>query len=65
MMPQELVYPTEPSEMEKHKVVSYDGIPLLVEMGEDHCYQVIRVLSSDPSHYLDSRCIPGAKIPYA
>ncbi|WP_071395280.1 YlzJ-like family protein [Bacillus tuaregi] len=59
-MPQELVYQTQESEYEKQKVIDYDGIPLLVEMNENHDYRVLRVMSSDPSHYMDNRLCPGA-----
>jgi hypothetical protein len=62
MMPQELIYPTAENEFGKQLMVQYNGIPLLVEQTENNCYQVLRVMSSDPNHYLDDRCYPGAKI---
>lgn len=46
----------------KTKMVSFEGIPLLVESGENHQYRVLRILSSDPVHYLDARCEPGSYI---
>jgi hypothetical protein len=61
MMPQELIYPTAENEFGKQMMVQYNGIPLLVEQTEDNSYQVLRVMSSDPNHYLDERCCPGAK----
>lgn len=62
MMPQELIFPTDELEFGKQMMIQYDGIPLLVEENIDQSYQVIRILSSDPQHYLDSRCTPGSKI---
>jgi hypothetical protein len=62
MMPQELIFPTDELEFSKQMMIEYDGIPLLVEDNMDQTYQVIRILSSDPKHYLDSRYTPGSKI---
>ncbi|MFE8699136.1 YlzJ-like family protein [Cytobacillus sp. FJAT-54145] len=62
MMPQELIFQSEASEFGKQSTISYNGIPLLVEMVEDQSYRVVRILSSDPSHFLDQRCSPGEKI---
>ncbi|MFD2443579.1 YlzJ-like family protein [Bacillus sp. CGMCC 1.16607] len=62
IMPQELIYPTDEQEFSKQMMVQYDGIPLLVEQNADQSFQVIRIISSDPNHYLDSRCTPGSKI---
>jgi hypothetical protein len=64
MMPQELIYPVENQEYGQQLMIQYDGIPLLVEQTSDNCYQVLRIMSSDPNHYLDSRCCPGAKISF-
>lgn len=62
MMPQELIYPCDESEFGKHSEVVFNGIPLMVEKTEDNQYRVVRVMSTDPAHFLDSRCIPGANI---
>lgn len=62
MMPQELIFPTNEFDYGKQMMIHYDGIPLLVEQTEEQSYQVIRVMSSDPNHFLDSRCSPGTKI---
>lgn len=62
MMPQELIYQVETSEFEKQKLVTYEGIPLLVNMEDGQKCTVIRVMSSDPSHFMNDKCSPGAKI---
>lgn len=61
MMPQELIFPTDGAAFEKFKMIAHDGVPLLV-MKENENYYVVRLLSSNPNHYLDSRYLPGAKV---
>jgi hypothetical protein len=62
MMPQELIYPTNEMDYGNQMLIQYNGVPLLVEQTDDHMYQVVRVMSSDPNHYLDNSCSPGTKI---
>ena len=61
MMPQELIYQTNESEYENQKVMSYQGIPVLVNM-DGQSGTVIRIMSSDPAHFMNESCFPGAKI---
>ncbi|MBS4189290.1 YlzJ-like family protein [Bacillus sp. FJAT-49705] len=65
MMPQELIYQTEPSEFNRQKLITYEGIPLLVQMDEGQTCTVIRVMSSNPVHFMSATCFPGAKITLA
>lgn len=62
MMPQELIYQSNESDYEKQRVVSFEGIPVLVNMEDGKNCTVIRIMSSDPAHYLHETCFPGAKI---
>ncbi|WP_342430615.1 YlzJ-like family protein [Neobacillus sp. FSL H8-0543] len=62
MVPQELIFPYEPDSKTNHQMVSYQGVPLLVEYSDQQNVQVIRILSSDPQHFLDEQICPGAKI---
>lgn len=64
MMPNELIFPNEAIEQSKQQVVNFEGIPLLVELTEQQDFQVIRILSSDPQHFMDERICPGAKISF-
>ena len=64
MMPQELIYQTDIQDYERVTQINYDGIPLVVEKTDDYNYRVLRVLSTDPKHYLDSRCTPGSMISF-
>ena len=65
MMPQELVFPPEMDSFGKQQMASFQGIPLIVEQVDANHVQVIRNMSSDPQHYMDSRVSPGAKISFA
>ena len=58
-MPQELIFQTDEREYEKQSIINYEGIPLLVELDDNHDYRVVRVMSSNPLDYLDTRCCPG------
>ena len=59
-MPQELVFQTDESDFGKQTVIQYQGIPLLVERDENHDYRVVQIMSTDPFHYLNNECSPGA-----
>ncbi|MED1469510.1 YlzJ-like family protein [Bacillus salipaludis] len=65
MMPQELIFPSETEAFSKQQMINYQGVPLLVDMMDPQNVQVIRVLSSDPQHFLDDRFCPGAKISFS
>ncbi|WP_428908606.1 YlzJ-like family protein [Niallia sp. Krafla_26] len=58
-MPQELIFQTDEMEYGKQTMIDYGGVPLLVEMDDNHDYRVIRIMSSDPCDYLDERYCPG------
>jgi hypothetical protein len=64
MMPHELIYPYEVDAFTKQQTVTYQGIPLLVEVVDQQNLQVIRILSSDPKHFMDDKLCPGAKISF-
>ncbi|AQX54103.1 YlzJ-like family protein [Priestia flexa] len=60
MMPQELIYPdTTQAELPKQKMMQYNGISMLVEENEYNQQQIVRILSTDPQHYLDKKYYPG------
>ncbi|WP_462409289.1 YlzJ-like family protein [Neobacillus sp. Marseille-QA0830] len=65
MMPYELVFPYETDGYAKQQVVTYNGIPLVVETDGSQYAQVVRVLSSDPQHFLNDQICPGTKISFA
>ncbi|MED3624205.1 YlzJ-like family protein [Neobacillus thermocopriae] len=65
MMPHELIFPYDGNAYEKQQMVSYQGIPLLVEPVDQQNVQVLRILSSDPQHYLHANLSPGSKISFS
>lgn len=61
-MPQELIFPTPMEDFAKQSVINYNGVPLLIEqVGTTEC-RVLRLMSSDPAHYLDANYQPGTMI---
>ncbi|WP_312473026.1 YlzJ-like family protein [Neobacillus sp.] len=64
MMPNELVFPYDSESVSKQQMVNFQGIPLLVEATDQQNFQVIRILSSDPQHFMDEKICPGAKISF-
>ncbi|MGP7817446.1 YlzJ-like family protein [Niallia sp. 01092] len=62
MTPQELLFPISQDSYKKQRIIDYNGISLLVEKNELNEYEVLRILSTDPNHYLHGPVQPGAKI---
>ncbi|KFN04451.1 ribonuclease [Bacillus clarus] len=62
IMPEQLVYPADYSQCESQKVVNVNGVEMVVSEENNHSYSVVRVLSTDPSHYLQYE--PGQKITF-
>ncbi|MFF2449793.1 YlzJ-like family protein [Neobacillus sp. NPDC058068] len=62
MMPNELIFPYEADMINKQQMITFQGIPLLVDAADQQNVQVVRILSSDPQHFMDERICPGAKI---
>lgn len=62
MMPQEFIFPDDQEAFSKQQTIIYNGVPLLVEQIDVQTLQVVRLLSSNPQHFLDVRYSPGAKI---
>ncbi|KSU62569.1 ribonuclease [[Bacillus] enclensis] len=57
-VPYEQVYPTDAADFSGQMMVEHQGVPVLVQKVEDK-YRVIRVMSSDPAHYMNSSICPG------
>lgn len=62
MMPLELIFPNEGEVSVKQKIVTYQGVSLLVETSDPSNVSVVRILSTDPQHFIDGRFSPGSKI---
>ncbi|WP_040205036.1 YlzJ-like family protein [Neobacillus jeddahensis] len=64
MMPNELIFPYEPEAVGKQQMITYQGIPLLVELTDQQQAHVVRIVSSDPQHFMNEQICPGAKISF-
>ncbi|KKI92626.1 hypothetical protein WQ54_08425 [Bacillus sp. SA1-12] len=62
MMPEQLMFPTHEDDFKKQSVIEMNGVQLLVQEASKAHYEIVRVLSSDPRHFLDSQYCPGQKI---
>ncbi|MDF0725128.1 YlzJ-like family protein [Cytobacillus sp. S13-E01] len=62
MMPEELIFPTAETDFSKQKIVEMNGVSLLVNETSQNQYVILRVLSSDPQHFLDDQYSPGQKV---
>ncbi|WP_461200481.1 YlzJ-like family protein [Anoxybacillus sp. TBDG-1] len=60
IVPEFLVFQTNETEYRKHRTVQHNGVTLLVQQTETNEYEIVRVLSSDPKHYLTYE--PGTKL---
>ncbi|WP_459499920.1 YlzJ-like family protein [Bacillus sp. C1] len=62
IMPEQLVYEVDYSQYERQKVVNVNGVEMVVLEESNQHYSVVRVLSTNPSHYLQYE--PGQKITF-
>ncbi|MGM7701230.1 YlzJ-like family protein [Pseudalkalibacillus sp. Hm43] len=58
-MPHEVVFSAVQSDFEKHSMIEMNGIPLMVEQLENQDCRIVRMMSTDPAHYLDANLQPG------
>ncbi|WP_456275440.1 YlzJ-like family protein [Bacillus sp. AK128] len=61
IMPEELIFPTDENEYGKQQVIEMNGVSMMVEKNEDQ-YRIVRLLSTDPQHYLSESNCPGKMI---
>ncbi|MEI5906240.1 YlzJ-like family protein [Bacillus spongiae] len=57
-VPYELIFPTAINLYDEQKMVTFNGIPVIVQQDQQG-YRVVRVLSSDPQHYMNDSITPG------
>nr|WP_272495680.1 YlzJ-like family protein [Bacillus pinisoli] len=60
-MPEEYIFPTDEKQYVNQKVIEMNGVSMMVEKSEDQ-YRIIRLLSTDPEHYLSEEYCPGTMI---
>ncbi|MGV3464135.1 MAG: YlzJ-like family protein [Heyndrickxia sp.] len=57
-MPQELIFPTDATAYDKQEIITYNGIPMMVEKVEEG-KRIIRILSTNPADYMENSIMPG------
>jgi hypothetical protein len=62
IMPQEWMFPVEDSAYQNQQLVTYNGVSMIVEKNENNEVKIVRLLSSDPQHYLSDQYLPGSLI---
>jgi hypothetical protein len=60
-VPYELMFPLPTNEYYKQKLVTIQGIPMIVEKEQER-YRIVRILSSNPFHYMMEQYTPGQYI---
>ena len=58
LLPEELIFNEQETNQQSFHETIVDGIPLLVQQDKD-VMRIVRILSPDPSHFLDPRYQPG------
>jgi hypothetical protein len=61
-MPKEMVYPTEADAFTNQSIITYQGVPVVVDKSEEGQYKIVRLLSTDPNDYLNGAYSPGTMI---
>ncbi|KEK25692.1 YlzJ-like family protein [Bacillus gaemokensis] len=62
IMPEQLIYPADYSQCEREQIVNVNGVEMVVSEQSNQCYSVVRILSTNPAHYLQYE--PGQKITF-
>ncbi|MFD3445523.1 YlzJ-like family protein [Microbacteriaceae bacterium 4G12] len=60
IVPEQLIYPVDDASFTKQRMVTYNGVEMMVEIGSHSECSVVRILSSDPQHFLQYQ--PGQKV---
>ncbi|MCP8969053.1 YlzJ-like family protein [Ectobacillus ponti] len=60
IVPEQMIYPMDEAVYTTQRVVNCNGADLVVAMGPNQQYEIIRVMSTDPQHYLQYE--PGQQI---
>ncbi|WLR52392.1 YlzJ-like family protein [Bacillus tianshenii] len=58
-LPQELIFPADEKAYSNQSVVTHNGVQMIVEYTSSSQCRIVRLLSSDPNHYLNQNYAPG------
>lgn len=62
LVPQEYLYQEEEQGQNRPQAIELNGVQMLVQPSGGQMCEIVRLLSSNPYHYLDSQYAPGQKI---
>lgn len=63
IVPAELIFQGESTNnMSKERTILYQGIPVIIEIINEHNFQIKQIISTDPNHYLQKGIYPGATV---
>ena len=62
LMPPELVFPASDDDFAKQTVVNINGVKVVIQPHSQHQWQIVRLLSSNPSDFLNEKFQPGQLI---
>lgn len=61
-MPEELIFPVQSSDYESVSTIEVNGLQMVVRQAEQNQFEIVRILSTNPQHFLDEQYSPGQKI---
>jgi hypothetical protein len=59
MLPEELVFPVDMNTYGKQRMVQLNGVSVMVSENAQKQYEIVRLLSTDPQHFLNEQYCPG------
>ncbi|WLD95209.1 YlzJ-like family protein [Alkalihalobacillus sp. AL-G] len=59
VMPHEFMFESKLSDYEKQSVIELNGVPVMVERMEDQNCRIVRMMSTDPTHFMNPNLQPG------
>jgi hypothetical protein len=62
MMPNELIFPVQEDSFSQQQFIEMNGVSMIVEKSEEQQYRIVRLLSTDPQHYLSEEYMPGMNV---
>ncbi|PEJ60196.1 ribonuclease [Bacillus sp. AFS002410] len=60
IMPLESIYPVDQKEYASQQFMEYNGVPMLVDSVGGTAFEIRRIVSTDPEHYMQYS--PGQRI---
>lgn len=58
-IPIEWIFEEEEGPPKKRREIDINGVHLVVEESDSQTYEIVQIISTNPSHYLDDKYQPG------